>query len=42
MIGFPNSSTMALAIALSGILIPTVFFFLKTLGNDLLPSSIKV
>ena len=33
---------MALAIELSGILIPTVFFFLNTLGNDLLPGNIKV
>ena len=41
-IGLPKLSTIALTILLFGIRIPTVFFFLNTLGNDLLPGSIKV
>ena len=41
-IGFPKISTIFLAILLSGILIPTVFFFLNTFGNELLPGKINV
>ena len=41
-IGFPKEETIAFTILLSGIRIPTVFFFLKTLGKLLLPGKINV
>ena len=41
-IGFPKVSMIDRTMLLSGILIPTVFFFLNTLGKVLLPGNIKV
>jgi hypothetical protein len=41
-IGFPKASTMALVMLLSGTRIPTVFFFLNSLGKLLFPGRIKV
>ena len=40
--GFPKPCTKALAMLLSGTRIPTVFFFLKSLGKLLFPGKMNV